>query len=288
MSLPRANAYEDFLALAKSHAGQVRPPPSSLSSDEEELRRAFGDLARGELAVDGDGWHSEMLFELRKLVETASHLGKKYEQQCLLLRTVTQGLVGVRRLRTFSDAGAWDRVLSAAVDVLNRTTHRDAILGGSREQVVAGALRALERRGHRYVIDDKGARLSEASIRRACASVERKIAQAGGLHTANAMLALMGRIGRIEDGSLLHARTPAMTGLTSRRAGTPWHYIYNLALKHFEAKPKTKNPQGVLTDMEEIAIHLAAALNVEPHSHVREYDHRQSRDRADRPGYDGL
>ena len=80
------------------------------------------------------------------------------------------------------------------------------------------------------------------------------------------MLNLMHRLGRVEDGSLLHARTPVMLEYNAPRRGTPWHFIYNLALKHFEGVPSARDPQPVLEEMEELACDLAAAIDVEPHS----------------------
>ncbi|KPH78901.1 hypothetical protein AE618_21015 [Bosea vaviloviae] len=141
------------------------------------------------------------------------------------------------------------------------------MIEGSREEIVARAFTALKRKGYAYTLDGRGALLAQPSFRKMCAKIEDKISRVGGLHTANAMLALMQRLGRIEDGSLLHARTPTMIRSKSNRpTGTPWHFIYNIALKHFAVAPTVINSECVLTDMEELARNLAAALNVEPHS----------------------
>jgi hypothetical protein len=131
--------------------------------------------------------------------------------------------------------------------------------------VVAKALKFLSHKGYPTIVDGRGARLKPLAFRRLCGVIEDKVARCGGLYTANAMLDLMWRSGRVVEGSFLHARTPTILSLSRPDAGTPWHYIYNLALKHLGAPPRVGQPGHILEAMEELARALAASLNVQPH-----------------------
>lgn len=256
----------DFQAIVAPFVDQVESP-TAIAGTGDIIRNGMRERCRAELVTDGGGWPLDALFRLRKVVETAYHLGRARSGEWQLLWEITEALSNAKRCRPLSDKSSWQAGLAAAVEALNHSSFRHSMIEGSREEIVARAFTALKRKGYAYTLDGRGALLAQPSFRKMCAKIEDKISRVGGLRTANAMLALMQRLGRIEDGSLLHARTPTMTRSKSNRpTGTPWHFIYNAALKHFTVAPTVINAESVLTDMEELARNLAAALNVEPHS----------------------
>lgn len=208
----------------------------------------------------------DALFHLRKLLEITIHLGRDRLGEWQLIWEITEALRGAEWCRPLSEAEAWGSALDAASEALSRSTFRMTFGSAPREDVVARALKFLARKGYPSVVDGRGARLTPPAFRRLCGVIEDKVARCGGLYTANAMLDLMQRSGRVVEGSFLHARTPTMLSSSRPDAGTPWHYIYNLALKHLDAPPRVGQPANILGAMEEIARALAASLNVQPHS----------------------
>jgi hypothetical protein len=259
------SALDEFLTLAAPFARCLGPPPTELTEVDEEIKHEMRKICGNALAGDIASWPTDVLFRLRKIIETAIYLGKTLDGEWQLLWEVFEALRGNDRCRPFSDTEAWKAGLHAALQALDHSSFRHSMMTGSREEVVARAFIALKRKGYRYVVDGSGPRLTPRAFRKLCACIEDKIERVGGLYTANALLGLMQRLQRIEDGSLLHARTPAMIRRSESKAGTPWHYIYNLALKHLDAVPKARNPKPVLQDMEILARNLAATIDVEPH-----------------------
>ncbi|MEE1656739.1 hypothetical protein VB618_11065 [Microvirga sp. CF3062] len=198
-------------------------------------------------------------------METAIHLERASIAQWLLLWEVFEAISGMDRCRPISDVVAWKEALDAAATSLNHSTFRHSLRANTREAAVADALRTLSRKGYTIRVDGQGGRLTSRGYEQVCARIEKKIKNVGGAYAANALLSLMQQVGRVHDGSLLHARTPTMLDERSK-SGTPWHYIYTLALKHFDAPPTKVNPQSVLQAMEDLTRSMAAALDVEPHS----------------------
>jgi hypothetical protein len=169
------------------------------------------------------------------------------------------------RCQPISNVTAWKEALDAAATSLSQSTFRHSFRVNTREAVVADALRNLSRKGYTIRLDGQGGRLTGRGYEQVCARIEKKIKSVGGAYAANTLLSLMQQLGRVHDGSLLHARTPSMLNERSK-AGTPWHYIYTLALKHLAVAPTKVNPQPVLQAMEDLARSMAATLDVEPHS----------------------
>jgi hypothetical protein len=260
-----ATALDDFLTLAAPFARRLIDPPKETTEADERIREEMREICRTALVTGNGGWPVDALFRLRKILETAIHLGKASDSEWQLLWEVFEALADRGRCLPLSDKVAWKTGLDAALCALNHSSFRHSMIGGSREEVVARAFAALKRKGYPYIIDGSGARLTPPSFRKLCARIEDKIERVGGLHMANAMLALMQQIGRVEDGSLLHARTPTTVRLEGPKARTPWHYIYNLALKHFNSVPRARNSEMVLQVMEDLARDLAASIDVEPH-----------------------
>ncbi|WP_319798510.1 hypothetical protein [Nitrobacter sp.] len=229
------------------------------------MRAAEVSIVR-ELGLNDGGWPTDALFRLRKSLEIALHCGEASTTQWHLLYVIFESLRSSKRCRPFSDGAEWEKALHQAVEAVNAHWFRHTLIGSSREQVVADAIMTLRRKGFNVRIDSDGARLTPSDFQRLCKRLEKKIKHVGGLHVADALLDLMRRVGRVNDESLIHARTPQMLMRRRAEAGTPWHYIYSLAVKHFNRPNKEGNKSSILQSMEEYARLLAAVIDVEPHS----------------------
>ncbi|OXT01648.1 hypothetical protein B7H23_01360 [Notoacmeibacter marinus] len=258
-------AFDDFLALSKSaRAELLQRPVSAVCGDKVEIERQR-EAIRETLAVADGGWPVESLFSLRKIIEIAMPLHRASVSEYYILWELFEALREDERIKPLSEKMAWQVAISAAVRAINASSFRNSYNDNTREGVVGRSLMALKRKGFGFEIDGLGARLTKPAYNKVCAKIEQKICRVGGFDAANALLNVMTKSSRIYDGSLLHARTPAQIYRTAE-AGTPWHYIYTLALKHIEAKPTRTNAEKILQDMEELAGLMAASLNVEPQS----------------------
>jgi len=261
-----ASSLKEFLALSSPFAAKVRLEPLTTADAGEATAKAAEVSIVHELGLNDGGWPIDALFQLRKSVEIAFHCGEASAEQWQLLRAICESLRACNRCRPFSDKASWKRALHHAVEAINAHGFQHTRAGSSREQVVAKAVMALRRKGFNIRIDSDGARLKPSDFRRLCKRIDKKIKHVGGLHAAGALLDLMRRVGRVKDESLIHARTPQMLRRRPAEAGTPWHYIYSLAVKHLNQPYKEGDKAVVLESMEEHARLLAAVIDVEPHS----------------------
>jgi hypothetical protein len=72
-ALPSA-ALDDFLTIAAPSAGCLNEPPNETTEAGKSVKEEMRETCRAALATD-DGWPVEALFRLRKILETAIHLG---------------------------------------------------------------------------------------------------------------------------------------------------------------------------------------------------------------------
>ncbi|MBL4731346.1 MAG: hypothetical protein JKY82_01915 [Rhizobiaceae bacterium] len=258
--------FDQFNSLTKSYIGNLPPVNEEMPTSGNVHAQVAREKVRIFLECKTSQSHPiEALFRLRKIAETAVFLKKIHADQLLILSEVLEALREVDRIVLFSEADKWRQAFEQIVIYMRGCSFRHNSTGADREQLLGEAFRALSRKGFSYRIDGRGVSLTERSYSAVCYRIEKKIKRVGGEHVANAMLNLMHKSGRVEDGTLIHARTPTSWG-GSARSGTPWHYIYSLALKYIATTPKARNSEPILEQMEELSVSLAATLDVEPHS----------------------
>jgi hypothetical protein len=264
-SLP-ADTFSQFDNLTKPLIGKLPTADIALPISGNVEANAAGENIRQLLVGTAkDGVPADFIFRLLMIAEAATILGRLHPDQLLALRELRELVRNHKYITPLSETSDWTQALAQLVPYLSGRSFRNSGAGSSRQELLSEALRALSRKGFSYRIDGHGAALTEPSYNKVCALIEKKIKRVGGFVTANAMLNFMEKSGRIKDGTLLHARTPSQLGGGSQ-SGTPWHFIYSLALKHLDVTPKARNPQPILQEMERLAVSLAASLDVEPHS----------------------
>ncbi|AYG64333.1 hypothetical protein [Rhizobium jaguaris] len=248
-------AFDDFMSstIGEFHDDAVMKP-----LDHEEI---YVRIRRVLSCPEGMDW--EALHYFWNVLQIAVHLGRAPPERWQLLAIVRDACSGERNIAPFSNRKAWTEALGHASRLMARAMYR--LSTNSRQGIVAGSLLFFEQLGFEVELDGRGARLSSKSFRHICRKIEKHVAAAGGLNTANLLLQGMQGTGRSIDGSLSSARTPAQVYEVSQ-AGTPFHYIYNVALKHLGSQTRTGNPTAEILKAELHARHLAAALDLEPHS----------------------
>lgn len=265
MPLTRSSLRQ-FLELSKPYESYVLDTPLSRQETNEEKVRVSESAIQQVLAESEGGWPIEALFRLRKNVEISVYLQEASIAQWRLLYTIFDSLRDVQRCKKLDDRTAWTHALKNALEAINAHWFRQNMSSESREKVVADALRQLRRKGFDARIDGRGPWIVPSDFIRLCGRIEKKIKNVGGLHMANALLDSMRRVGRVRDGSFIHARTPHMLVHQRAESGTPWHFLYSLAVKQLSHPTRPRNVTLVLQSMEDLARLLAAAIDVEPHS----------------------
>jgi hypothetical protein len=95
-----------------------------------------------------------------------------------------------------------------------------------------------------------------------CAGIERRIRKLGGRPVIDAILKWFETQKRVYEGSLLYGRTVSQVP-TAREPGIPWHFLYNIAWKHYGATPAARDMAKELTELAEIARDMAAVFDAE-------------------------
>ncbi|WP_320195563.1 hypothetical protein RMR10_001630 [Agrobacterium rosae] len=259
-------AFSQIDILTRPYIGKLPPVDSSLPITGNDKAQTARDNVKNLLYCEFDqGWPIDALFRLLKIAEAAFCAKRLHEDQILILSELWEAVRASESVIELSDTKQWSQAFDQIIIYMQGSSFRHGVRVSDRERFLGEALITLSRKGFPFRIDGRGASLTERSYDAICNLIEKKIKRAGGEHVANAMLNLMKKAGRIEDGTLLHARMPT-TLYGKTRSGTPWHYIYSLALKHLASPPTASNPEPVLEAMESLAVAMSATLDVEPHS----------------------
>ena len=104
--------------------------------------------------------------------------------------------------------------------------------------------------------------LHQESFRRACADVETLVARLGGFNVATNIFRILERAGKTYRGLFLFGRSVAQVP-TPRDPNVPWHFLYNLALKHLTVLPTSPKPEKDWTELVELARDVGASIDVE-------------------------
>ncbi|QCI98808.1 hypothetical protein [Agrobacterium larrymoorei] len=258
-------AFSQIDILTRPYIGKLPPVDSSLPSTGNDEARTARDNVKNLLYCEFDrGWPIDALFRLLKIAEAAFCAKKLHRDQLQILWELWETLRDSEYIIELAKTEQWSQAFDQILIHMQGSSFRRGVQVSDRQRFLGEALLKLAHKGFPFRIDGRGASLTKRSYKDVCNLIEKKIKRAGGEHAANALLGLMKKSGRIEDGTLLHARMPT-TLYSKTRSGTPWHYIYSLALKHV-ASPTARNPEPVLEAMESLAVAMAATLDVEPHS----------------------
>lgn len=259
-------ALKNFLKISAEVRDKISEIPPKID-EKKALEEAQNTLVKL-LKCKNGGLPPVAIFQLLKLVERAFYIGEATFNDWLLInevREVARFLEGKEYCAPIDDVDRWREILLQAVKSINSSRFRHELMEGSRSQGVAKALLDLKGKGFCYILTQKGFQLSDKEFSRLCTEIERKISKVGGERSANMLLDIMERRGRIHDGSFLFGRNVTSFG-KKYEPGVPYHFILSLCLKNLDKKPTTDDPAKALTAMEELVKAMGAALDVEPYS----------------------
>ncbi len=259
--LPRGTI-SDFIKLASTFVHLITDE-NCRDVNEEAYEDATTQIK--EVLQQDEGDPVIAIFQLMKTLEIAVHTGDVSKHIWLLADTIHSAVNSCKVCASLKDKKSWGIALQHAVSAINSTQTDTSMSMQWRGSIIASELVRLKRVGIPYEIGEGNRFLSEKNTRRLCLRIEKDIIKVGGEAAANALLDLMRRSNRIQHGMLIHARSVSQLYGKSK-AGTPWHYIYSLCMKHIDKPNSSRDPAKTMQHMEDLSVALAATYDVETHS----------------------
>jgi hypothetical protein len=210
-----------------------------------------------------DGISVDALFALCKPVCIAAHLGRATAEQYAVLREICDMLRGEPAIAKFEDEDAWN----GAIAVSRRVRHFSGIdlypldlL--ARPRAVAAAVQRVESRGYQILLTPRGVGVDDTVLAAICADIAQRIRNLGGRRVIDAILKWFEVNRRTYEGSLLYGRRIGQPR-HAREPSIPWHFLYNVAWKHYGVAPISTNPVRDIDELTGLARDMAALFDVE-------------------------
>jgi hypothetical protein len=210
-----------------------------------------------------DGLSFDALFSFCKPVCIASHLGRAAAEQHAVLRGICDMLRGAPAVAPFEDEAAWNEAIAATRRVRHFSQHDLYSLDVlARPKAVADACRRLEQRGYTILLTARGVGVEYAVLGAICADIEQRIQRLSGRRVIGAIFKWFEVKKRTYEGSLLYGRKIGQPRHT-RAPSIPWHFLYNVAWKHYGAAPASANPVRDIDELAGLARDMGALFDVE-------------------------
>lgn len=253
---------ETFLRLVE----QRQPPPQQPERSAVLDTSVIYDEIRSTLERPSPGLRIEELFRLKKTITMAALADLAPKEAVTAIYGIWDAAKLCLAVPSLSDDQPWataiDLALSAAVYWDFGTYHLDHF---SREHAVIHAALRLEKQGFGFDLLEGGVAVHTTAFKHACARIDGLVAGLGGRAVADRIFQEYVRTGRIFDGSFLYGRRVDQIG-NIRFPSIPWHYLFQLAMKHVHRQPSSATPQLDWPLLIELARDLCATFDVEPYS----------------------
>lgn len=216
-----------------------------------------------------DGMSAETLFALKRPIAIAAHLGQASAEQFAVLSEICDILRAPdapQVIASLQEEKAWNLAIAATRDARRFAEYDPCTLDTfSRQMAVAASCRRLKQRGYKIAVNGYGVAIDRSTLVRMCADIEGRVRELGGRRVIEAILRCFDLKGRVYEGSLLYGRTVSLIP-QPRDPSIPWHFLYNIAWKHFDAVPMSKDPVRDLGELADLARDMAAVFDVEVYS----------------------
>lgn len=259
---------DTFLALPAWSQGASKEPQTDVPSNLGDQTERERDAVRTALVRSDNGLLADAVFALRYPVEIAALLKRATAEQYAILCEICDALRGEnppRVVATFDDLDAWNGAIEATRRKLAVADHGLYDLDRfSRSHAVAAAIGRLEQKGYEINLSAFGASFDEKVFQTICKKISDEVEALGGRSVAVAVLRYFERANRIYKGSLLYGRAVDQVP-QPREPGVPWHYLYNLGLKHYNSNGRGHS-EARFVQLIELARDMAAVIDVESYS----------------------
>jgi hypothetical protein len=216
-----------------------------------------------------DGMSAETLFALKRPIAIAAHLGQASAEQFAVLSEICDILRAPdapQVIASFQEEEAWNRAIEGTRYARRFTEYDPYTLDTfSRQMAVAASCRRLQQRGYKIAVNGYGVAIDLPTLARMCADIEGRVRELGGRWVIEAILRWFDLYRRVYEGSLLYGRTVSPIP-QPREPSIPWHFVYNIAWKHFDAATVSKDPVRDLGELADLARDMGAVFDVEVYS----------------------
>lgn len=256
---PNAEAFLQLVA-------QRQPPPQQPDRLAVLDTSAIYDQIRSRLERPSPGLRMEELFRLKKTITMAALAGLAPKEAVTAIYGIWDAAKLCPAVPSLSDAQPWaaaiDLALSAAVHWDSGKYHLDHF---SREHAVIHAALRLQKQGFAFDLVEGGVAVHTTAFKQAFARIDGLVAGLGGRAVAGRIIHEYVRARRMFDGSFLYGRNVDQIG-NARLPLIPWHYLFQLAMKHVHRQPSSATAQQDWPTLVELARDLCATFDVEPYS----------------------
>ena len=214
-------------------------------------------LVRSESGLDAGA-----VFSLRKPVEIAAVVGRATAEQYSVLAEICDALRGddfPRLVAEFDDCESWNQAIMAArrKRILSDLFSLDSF---SRAHAVGASILRVEQAGYKVGLSAFGSFFDADELKRICNCISGSVQDLGGRAVAEAILKQL----HLYHGSFLYGRRVEQIP-QPRYPSVPWHYLYNLAMRHFDCQPKRKDFEKGFAVVCDLARDMASVIDVEPY-----------------------
>lgn len=257
-----------YLRSVRQEIVPAADDPLKIIDSKQEIAERRSEI-RKLLERSDKGFLTDAAFVLARSVRFAALLGRATAEQYFIISEICDSIRGEHPptfIAPLTDDQAWTKAVAAARRVRELSTHDYHDLNGfSREHAVANAVRRLEKQGHAIGISTFGPVLKPSSLRALCRKIEVLIGRNGGRWCIEMIFQAFRSENRIYEGYFLYGRIVDQMMWKPREPSVPWHYLYNVALKHLNA-PIPDHSADVERDwvtVTELARDMAAVFDVE-------------------------
>jgi hypothetical protein len=204
-------------------------------------------------------------FALRKPTCIAAILGRATVEQYAVLSELCDILRNhhIVAVPGFEDAEPWN----AAIAATRRVRHFSGVDlytldRAPRCHAVGEACRRLEQRGFAIGVTAQGVSVDAPTLAAICVNIEDRVRRLGGRQVIDMIFRWFEAQKRVYEGTLLYGRNVSQVPKL-REPSIPWHFLYNIALKHLDATPSVQHFAKEATELAELARDMTAVFDVE-------------------------
>ncbi len=215
------------------------------------------------VVVSEDGEPRELFFGLCRTIEALVELSQIPKPALELYQFLADALGQAERIMPFAQQDAWLMAAEAAEGYVRSRENRIYPSTITRGEVSGRALQRLSTASDSLIVEDFQVRLKPERFTEICNSIESRVARLGGLNVIDNIFRTFREQNQIHRGLFLYGRkmTPLTGGVPQLQI--PWHFLFNLSLKHIDAPTNSKSPAADWTTMIEDATDLAASMDVQ-------------------------
>lgn len=250
-----------------SIADQIAQPAADL-----DVVPIAQDKIKSLIANDDGGLRLADLLRLQRAFTVAALQNKIPARALTAFLGVVDAVRALRFVAPLTEIDKWRAALSLGLVGADRwDIGQNRLTRFSREHAIVDAANRLTSRGYRCELDDRGLILKAEDTLRLCNRLDKLVSGLGGRGVAQRIVHEHLRTERMLDGSFLYGRNVTQVP-QPRPPSVPWHYIFQLGMKHLNRERAARRPDQDWRLLVELARDFCATLDAEPYSSLEDLD----------------